>query len=245
MDWDPPLKPAEVAESRLVEAILDGRFPIGSSLPAERELSRMLGVTRPTLREALQRLGRDGWLDIRQGRPTRVRNYWQEGSLAVLGAIVQHASHLPKDFVANLLAVRQLLAPAYIRLAVLNQPGQVRELLAGYDRLEDSPEAYAAADWELHHRLTIASGNPVFTLILNGFCDFYQTMALIYFQQPVSRRHSQGFYRQLLLAAQARDPARAESMTREVMADSLTLWNRAVNRNKNPLNHEDAKSAKE
>jgi len=230
MKWNPPAKPAELAESRLIEAILDEHFPIGSSLPAERGLAQQLGATRPTLREALQRLERDGWIDIHQGRATRIRNYWQDGSLAVLGAIVEHASHLPEDFVANLLTVRQLLAPTYIRLAILHQPEQVRNLLASYARLEDNPNAYAQADWELHHQLTIASGNPVFTLILNGFRDFYQSMALIYFQEPVSRRHSQGFYRQLQHAAQAKDPDRAESIAKEVMSDSLALWNRAVTR---------------
>lgn len=231
MDWNPPAKPAEIAESRLIEAILDGRFPIDSNLPAERDLARLLGVTRPTLREALQRLGRDRWLDIHQGRPTRVRNYWQEGNLAVLGAIVEHASHLPEDFIPNLLTVRHTLAPAYIRLAVENQPKLVRAFLASYTRLEDTPAAYADADWELHHRLTVLSGNPVFTLILNGFSDLYRAMAMIYFHEPVSRRHSQGFYRQLLLAAQSQNPDRAEALTREVMLDSLQLWHRAMNRN--------------
>jgi GntR family negative regulator for fad regulon and positive regulator of fabA len=125
------------------------------------------------------------------------------------------------------------LAPAYIRLAVLKQSEQVRELLAGYPALTDSPSTYAAADWQLHHRLTIASGNPIFTLILNGFCDFYQTMALIYFQDPASRRHSQHFYQQLLEAARARDSDRAEAVTREVMSDSLELWNQAEKRQTN------------
>ena len=231
MDWDPPHKPAELAESRLIEAILDGHFSIGSSLPAERELARSLGITRPTLREALQRLARDGWLEIHQGRPTRVRDYWQEGSLGVLGTVVEHASHLPQDFVPNLLYVRQLLAPAYIRLAVLNQPGPVLEILANYPDLADTPATYAAADWQLHHRLTIASGNPIFTLILNGFCDFYQTMALVYFQAPASRRHSQNFYLRLIEAAQAGDPERAEAVTRAVMLDSLALWQQAASLN--------------
>src|SRR3990170_7275190 len=87
MAWDPPLRPAELAETRLIAAILDGQFPINSTLPPERDLSTQLGVTRPTLREALQRLARDGWLEIRHGRPTRVRDYWHEGSLGVLGAM--------------------------------------------------------------------------------------------------------------------------------------------------------------
>ena len=34
--------------------------------------------------------------------------------------------------------------------------------------LEDAAEDYTLVDWGLHQRLTILSGNPVFTLILNG-----------------------------------------------------------------------------
>ncbi len=88
--WEIPPKPAELAENRLVEAILDGTFPINSNLPPERELSESLGVTRPTLREALQRLSRDGWIEIHHGRATRVKDYWREGNLLILTAIAQH-----------------------------------------------------------------------------------------------------------------------------------------------------------
>ena len=102
-------KAAEAAESRLITAILDGHFPIGDKLPAERDLAAQLGVTRPTLREALQRMARDGWIDIHHGRSTRVRNFWLEGNLGVLGAIARHPHHAPADFVPNLLMVRQLI----------------------------------------------------------------------------------------------------------------------------------------
>ncbi len=57
-DWTPILRPAEIAEQRLLEAMLAGRFAINSSLPGERDLAEQIGVTRPTLREALQRLAR-------------------------------------------------------------------------------------------------------------------------------------------------------------------------------------------
>jgi GntR family transcriptional regulator, negative regulator for fad regulon and positive regulator of fabA len=53
----PPQRPALYAEQALVTDILNGTFPPGSNLPAERELSIQLGVTRPTLREALRRYG--------------------------------------------------------------------------------------------------------------------------------------------------------------------------------------------
>ncbi|MCK4692314.1 MAG: FCD domain-containing protein, partial [Anaerolineales bacterium] len=126
--------------------------------------------------------------------------------------------------VPHLLVVRQSLAPAYTRTAVERQPMRVAELLQDYPDLDDSPQTFTIADWELHHNLTITSGNPVFTLILNGFSDLYQSMGLQYFTLPEARAHSRDFYRDLLTAAQAEDPDTAESVTRRVMTDSLDLW---------------------
>ena len=228
MHWQPLLKPAEAAETRLINAILDGRFPIGSNLPAERELSTALGVTRPTLREALQRLARDGWLEIRQGKPTRVRDYWQEGNLAVLGAIARRLNPLPADFVSNLLEVRRLLAPEYTRLAVERAPEEVAAFLQPYADLPDTPAAFAEADLRLHHFLTATSGNPVYTLILNGFTELYREMACRYFNAPPARAHSRDFYRHLAGAIRDSSPERAEQVTRQVMADSLRLWEAAA-----------------
>jgi GntR family negative regulator for fad regulon and positive regulator of fabA len=224
MNPSPLLRPAEYAENALIDAILSGEYPIASALPAERELAARLGVTRPTLREALQRLARDGWLEIHQGKSTRVRNYWQEGSLGVLGALARRANALPKDFVPNLLAVRLALAPAYTRQAVeRNAPG-VAAVLENYADLPDAPQAFAAFDWHLHHQLTLFSENPIFTLILNGFAELYPRMAERYFQSDMARASSRGFYAGLLAAATTGDPGTAEAITRRVMAASLAIW---------------------
>src|SRR5512136_2926372 len=99
--WKPIQRPAEIAEQRLLDAILSGHFAVNTSLPGERELAAQIGVTRPTLREALQRLARDGWLDIQHGKPTRVRDYWLEGNLGVLSVLAQRSSQPAPDFVAH------------------------------------------------------------------------------------------------------------------------------------------------
>lgn len=124
----------------------------------------------------------------------------------------------------QLLTVRLLLAPTYTRQAVERDPALVIGYLNGYAQLSDDPEAFARADWHLHHALTAASGNPVFTLILNGFEQLYRLMGGQYFASPRTRDHSRAFYRSLLAAAQANDPARAEELTRQVMAESLSFW---------------------
>lgn len=226
MNWQSPPRPAEFAETRIVDSIIEGHFPIDSHLPAEREFAAQLGVTRPTLREALQRLACDGWVEIHQGRPTRVRNYWQEGNLGVLSAISRHRDGLPENFVEDLLEIRLILAPVYAQRAVSYQPELIREYLLTCFDLPDSAQAFSKADFSLHHRLTTSSGNPIFTLILNGFSDLYHDMARIYFSIPETRAHSRAFYEELYNVCNENNPERAMQITKNVMRDSLELWQR-------------------
>ena len=226
--WSAPQKPAELAENRLIEAILTNVFPVNSPLPPERELASLLGVTRPTLREALQRLARDGWIEIHHGKSTRVRDYWREGNLLILSAITRHMKVLPDDFVPNLLHVRVVLAPEYTRLALIKSPSEVIRLLESIQDLPDTSEDFTRADLNLHTRLTILSQNPVFTLIFNGFSNLYKVMGQRYFSVSQTRDHSRSFYKKLLSAALSNDSFLTEEVTRNVMKESLELW--TVNR---------------
>lgn len=218
----PDRRPAAHAEGELVSLILSRGFPPGSTLPPERDLAARLGVTRPTLREALQRLDRDGWLEIRHGKATRVRDIWREGGLNVLSAVVRHGAELPPRFVTNLLEVRLAMAPAYARQAADENPALVLERLA--TRPDDTAEAYADFDWQLHVLLAAASNNPVFTLILNGFGALYQVLAVPYFDAPAARRASANFYDALERAVRTGKSSRAEQVTRDAMEHSLERW---------------------
>lgn len=223
-----PARPAADAEAALVAAILDGRFPPGSALPAERGLATQLGVTRPTLREVLQRLARDGWITIQHGKPTRVNDYWREGGLNVLSALVRTAGRVPRELVPWLLEVRVTLGPTYTRAAVARAGAEVAALLEAHAALADTPEAFAAFDWRLHRCLTAASGNPIYALILNGFAGFYESMARRYFAAPAARALSLAFYAELLGAARRGDGAEAERVAREVLRQSIPLWSAAA-----------------
>ena len=54
------IKPSQFAENEIIKAIISNEWPTDYNLPSERELAGLLGLTRPTLREVLQRLSRDG-----------------------------------------------------------------------------------------------------------------------------------------------------------------------------------------
>jgi len=219
-----PTRPREHVERALVDAILDGEFPPGSVLPGERSLAVRLGVTRPTLREAIQRLARDGWLTVAHGKPTAVNDFWQAGGLNVLGKLVERQSHLSPNFISQLLEVRLHLAPAYTRSAVAYAAPDVAEFLASTTELADSPPDFAHFDWLLHHKLTVCSGNPIYTLILNGFVGIYEEVARRYFSSADARAMSAGFYRELRGYALAADPDAAEDLSRRVMLASIAFW---------------------
>ncbi len=84
-----------------ITASLPGLF-----LPAERELSELIGVTRTTLREVLQRLARDGWLTIQHGKPTKVNNFWETSGLNILETLARLDHESVPQLIDNLLSVR-------------------------------------------------------------------------------------------------------------------------------------------
>ena len=224
MNWKPLPKPAEIAETRLLEAILDNRFPINSHLPGERYLATQIGITRPTLREAMQRLARDGWLDIQHGKPTRVRDYWREGSLAVLAILAQSPAYQSPDFVAYLMEVRLLLAPTYSLQAFKDSTDEIAAQLRRAPEVDSAPADFARFDWELHHLLTHRAENPVYRLLLNSFESLYSIMGKQYFAFDECRQHSHSFYVALLACAEENNLDVVEALTRETMQTSLNLW---------------------
>src|SRR4051812_35769328 len=62
----------QIAE-QLRGLIAQGEFAAGSRLPAERDLARQLGVSRPSVLEALIALEVEGWVEVRPGSGIYVR----------------------------------------------------------------------------------------------------------------------------------------------------------------------------
>lgn len=222
--WQPPQKPGEISEARLIRAILDGTFPIHSHLPGERELAALLGVTRPTLREAMQRMERDGWLEIRHGKPTRVTDFWTEGSFGVSIALARYQDPLPADYAANLLEVRVLLCPTYTSRAVERDGASIARFLDGAEGLAESAGDFADFDWQLHWRLTVSAGNPFFTHFINSVRGLYDLLGVRYFAAGRARTHSRAFYAKLQPLAERGDAAGASILAGQVMAESRDLW---------------------
>ena len=217
-------KATEKAERALVRGILDGLYPVGSDLPGERELCKQIGVARPALRVALNRLGHDGWVLIRQGKPTRVNDFMREGNLLVLISLLETNPTLLPGFVPNLLELWGLVAPVYTRAAILKEPRVIAELLWGYAGLDDRPEPYVRAMWRLHRILLDFSGNPITGLIFNSFTEFYHRLAEQSFGDPEMRADARALWGAMLTATQDGDAAAAAALMADYIHRLRQYW---------------------
>ena len=180
----------------IVELIVHGTLQRGQHL-VENELAEYLGVSRQPVREALQRLHSDGWIDLRPAQ----------------GAFVHTPS---EDEVDQLLGVRSVLQTYSARLAAERAtPEDVNRL---WELQQDGLNALAANDTEglvaanaaLHASITALAGNTVLAehigLVERRWRWYYLPIA-----QP--RGHDAWTeHAELIKAIAARDPERASNI---------------------------------
>lgn len=189
--------PAGFAEEYIIESIWNNHFPAGSFLPAERELAELIGVTRTTLREVLQRLSRDGWLTIQHGKPTKVNNFWETSGLNILETLAELDHSNVPQMADNLWSVRSSLAAIFISRALRHDPQTSQQILAeAFDGLKQGAE-FTDIDEKVFRGLAFASGNPIYGLIINGLKGLNSRVGKHYFTLPEARHLAGDFYQRL------------------------------------------------
>ena len=212
------------AERFLIEGIVKGLYPPNSDLPGERTLSKEMDLARPALREAMQRLSKDGWLDIQQGKPTRIRDYLKDGNLNILSGLLKADPDLVPNLVPDLLEMWELLAPRYTASSVRRAPGLILDLLESFKRIADDPEVYALNMWKLHHMLIAYCDNLVYGLIFNTFKDFYQQLAKYYYSNPEHRKLARELWSGLVEPIESLDTETAAILVSGFVSNTKNFW---------------------
>lgn len=149
---------------RLLADIVSGVHPAGSRLPAERELSRQLGASRPTLREALRRLGEWNLVEPRRGSGVVVRPY-RDWSIESLPAYLRYGKPDAGQptlgrILVDMLAMRRALVLEVVRLTAPRIPkggtAGARAAMARAWSMRETP-AYAIEDFEIMRQITEAA----------------------------------------------------------------------------------------
>lgn len=145
-------------------ALLDGTWPAHARLPAERVLAETYGVSRNTVREAIQRLAARGLLRSRQGAGVYVTEQLRTGPQSPWGQLIADHPAVRDD----VLEFRRVLEGATAYFAALRGTAEDRERIRTHlaaleqARQRDDQPAEAAADAKLHEAIALASHNTMF-----------------------------------------------------------------------------------
>lgn len=170
---------------RLVADIMAGAYPPGVRLPAERELATMLGASRPTLREALRRLGEWQLVEPRRGSGVVVRPL-VDWSIEVLPAYLRHArpaegAAATSRMLLDLLALRRSLLVEVIRLVAGRIPpggtAAARAQVARAAALRGTPAEFVREDFKVMRLVVEAAGLLPAVWMLNRMTSVYREVA--------------------------------------------------------------------
>jgi GntR family transcriptional regulator, transcriptional repressor for pyruvate dehydrogenase complex len=207
--------------------IAAGEFAPGSRLPAERELAKRFGVSRPTLREALIALEVAGYVQVRPGsgiivtsqKGTTPDGSAEEGPLEILRARILIEGEIAAE-AAEIMKPQDIAALEQVLVAM---KGEAADEATRVD-----------ADREFHRYITAKLANKVLLRLVMGLFDQRDT--------PLARQFATDFdnpktwnavlaeHRRIISALAARNPEKARKAMRDHLRKSHHRWARDVER---------------
>jgi len=184
----------EVAE-RLRKLIDDRGLEAGMKLPAERQLAALLGVSRNSVREALQVLNTQGVLMSRRGGGTFVR--WQHDTWSEQNIVQPIKTLLADDpgYSYDILEARHAIEASTAWHAAMRATAADKEKLRlCFEATQgDDPDLASRADVRFHLAIAEASHNIVLLQTMRGFFDLLQSSVIesrqrMYLVPPVFAR---------------------------------------------------------
>jgi DNA-binding FadR family transcriptional regulator len=202
--------------------ILRGELKPGEALPVEQELAEALGVSRPAVREALNRLAAARLVSIPHGATKQVLDYRRSAGLELLPALLVTADGtIDAEVVRGVVEMRSAIAPDVARLAARRRD---RSVAARLDGLVEQMEA-AKSDLtrlqdlaeEFWSELVDASDNVAYRLAYNSLRATYDVSKRLLTGVLAAELGDVASYRGIAAAVAAQDAARAEARAREVI----------------------------
>jgi DNA-binding FadR family transcriptional regulator len=191
-------------------------------MPTERELTAELGVSRSTLREALNRLGSAGLIEIPHGGTKRVLDWRDHAGLEVLSAlVVTPEGEVDLKTVRAVTELRAVLTPDVARLAATRRSDeQAQRLVALADALDPaaSLDALIVATLAWWTVLVHAADNLAYRLAYNTLRSTYREGRAVLQELIAEELRAAPRYREVSGAVLARDPARAEGACAALVA---------------------------
>ncbi len=216
---------AEEVAARLRDMIHSGELRAGDRLPPERDLAKILGVSRPTLRAGIRSLSTVGILQSKQGAGTFVAERGESPTLdssplRMLSAL--HGFTSDEMFEARL-ALEMSIAGLAARRANSEHMTRLAEEIAGMYASLNNPEQYLIHDMRFHQTIAAASDNRILTSLMNMVATILFDSRSKTVHRALDLKQSAEQHHDIYRAIREKDPEAAE----QAMHDHLTETQKA------------------
>lgn len=173
------IRPKRISDeifAQIKNLIVEGKLKPGDKLPPERELAKQMGVSRPTLREAINKLEARGLLEQRQGGGTYVKSLGDE---TLDFAFEEYANK--KHAIVDLMEVRKILETwaAYTAAERITEE-EIKQLEQYLKEMEDALEGGQIgydSDADFHSTISYATKNIFLIHIMNTIYQWIEKIS--------------------------------------------------------------------
>ncbi len=205
---------------QVLAEVMDGEIAPGEPLPSERRLAEVLGVSRPAVREALQRMAQTRLVDVRHGGATTVRDFARSAGLDLLPRLLVRRGQIDTAVARSVLEARLAVGPAVAALAaergglgLAASLTDIVDLLAATDDGVERQE-HALAFWDA---VVAGADSLVFQLMFNSLRAAYEPALEALAPLMAEEVGQVGAYRLLASAIGAGDPDTARAAADRVL----------------------------
>jgi DNA-binding FadR family transcriptional regulator len=200
--------------AQLSALIASGEFAVGQRLPSERDLALQLGVSRPSLREALIALELEGMVEVRVGAGIWVTASSSEPPIKPL----QHEGEGPFELLRARWVIEGEIAAIAAREATADDLATIADAVAAMERLERKNQDPSQADRQFHLGIAAATRNSVLAAVVQDLWDRGRgamwSLMEQHFRTPALHEATIADHRAIYQALAAHDPREARNAMR-------------------------------
>jgi len=208
----------EVIVQQIKDQIKKGILKPGEKLPSERKLADLLGVSRASVREAIQALAFSGYLEVNQGKGTYILEMATQ-----YDEIVNFFSKFSNYSLDYLMEARIMLEGEFARLAALNASQEEIDVIEKvFNEIAKSKDlnSFVVKDLEFHLTIAKATHNPFMYGLMKIIGEMlYKETNRIIGKSRYTKENTIETTRDLVQAIKQRDAEKAKELMGEHIKD--------------------------
>ncbi|BDZ48165.1 transcriptional regulator [Frondihabitans sucicola] len=208
---------------RLMQSLVGGDFNPGDKLPSERQLAETYNVSRPVIREVMQRLKERGILHIAPGSGAFLRESTPLDWARPLDALGSHRAATTRQLVEARVMLEVRAASLAAERATPEDLENLQRALAAFAGTTDLFER-ARCDIAFHSLIARSSHNPVIEMMFGAIAPLVFEVMLRSLSDSKVTERGEPFHALILGAIRAGDPGAASAAMDEHITLASTLF---------------------